>query len=101
MTGPGPLNSLHVTGFKSLRDARITLGPLNLMVGANGAGKSNLIALQSVTLANQVQPEDLIVVEREDDASVFRRLDAASLSEWLDDYGTGDLWAKNLIGGTP
>jgi hypothetical protein len=40
-------------------------------------------------------------VEQVDHASQFKRLDEASLKVWLDEYRIGDLWEKNLIGGTP
>lgn len=58
-------------------------------------------ATQSVTLANQFGPEDLIVAEVQDNATEFRRLTADDLCQWLDEYRMGDLWEKNLIGGTP
>jgi len=38
------MKAIHVRGFTSIRDARIELGRLNVCVGANGAGKSNLIS---------------------------------------------------------
>ena len=34
----------RISGFKSIRDADIVLGPLNVFIGANGAGKSNLVS---------------------------------------------------------
>ena len=37
------LSKLHIEGFRSIRSADITLRPLNVLIGANGAGKSNLI----------------------------------------------------------
>lgn len=60
-----------------------------------------LIATQSVTLMNQFQVEDLIVVERRHGASTFERPDPHHLRAWLTDYSLGDLWEKNLIGGRP
>ncbi len=39
------LNRLQVQGFKSFRELDLELRPLNIMIGANGSGKSNLIAL--------------------------------------------------------
>lgn len=64
--------------------------------------KTQIIAsTQSVTLANQFSWEDLIVVDREADASRFRRLKAADVEQWLDEYALGELWEKNLLGGTP
>jgi predicted ATPase len=60
-----------------------------------------IFSTQSVTLANQFDAEDMVVVDDTADASVFRRLRSADLKIWLDEYRVGDLWAKNLIGGTP
>lgn len=60
-----------------------------------------LLATQSVTLINEFELEDLIVVEREDGGSTFNRLDRQRLTAWLDDYSLGELWQKNLIGGRP
>jgi predicted ATPase len=60
-----------------------------------------LIATQSVTLMNQFELEDLIVVERSDGASHFERPDPVRLSDWLADYSLGELWEKNLLGGRP
>ncbi|HAH47707.1 AAA family ATPase [Gimesia sp.] len=39
------IQSLNVTGFKSLREVDVKLTSLNLLIGANGAGKSNLASL--------------------------------------------------------
>jgi predicted ATPase len=36
------ITRLAVAGYRSLRDVRLTLGPLNLVTGANGSGKSSL-----------------------------------------------------------
>lgn len=60
-----------------------------------------LISTQSVTLVNQFAPDDLIVVERKGQESVFRRLNDRELAAWLDEYALGELWEKNLIGGRP
>jgi predicted ATPase len=38
------LTSLRLAGWKSIRDATIDLRPLNVLIGANGAGKSNLVS---------------------------------------------------------
>jgi hypothetical protein len=52
-------------------------------------------------LVNQFRPEDIIVVDREGPASTFRRLEQDKLDTWLEDYGLGDLWEKNILGGRP
>jgi predicted ATPase len=60
-----------------------------------------IVSTQSAGLVNQFEPEDIIVVEREERQSVFRHLDKSDMESWLDDYGLGDLWEKNLLGGRP
>ena len=60
-----------------------------------------IVSTQSAQLLNEFQPEDVIVVERTQGESVFRRLDAAQLSGWLEDYMLGELWQKNVLGGRP
>jgi predicted ATPase len=60
-----------------------------------------IVATQSVTLINQLQPEHVWVVDREDGQSIFRHLKSADMSEWLEDYGLGELWEKNIFGGRP
>lgn len=60
-----------------------------------------IVSTQSVPLVNQFTPEDIIVVDRENNASVFRRLEASEIEIWLDEYGLGDLWEKNILGGRP
>jgi predicted ATPase len=60
-----------------------------------------LLATQSVTLINQFEPENIVVAERVDGASVFRRLEGAQYQSWLEEYALGEMWEKNLIGGRP
>jgi predicted ATPase len=60
-----------------------------------------IVSTQSVTLVNQFGPEDILVVDREDGASVFRRLTSQEIESWLDDYALGELWEKNVLGGRP
>lgn len=37
------LKSIEIDGFTSIRSASVDLGRINVLVGANGAGKSNFI----------------------------------------------------------
>ncbi|MHB9034174.1 MAG: AAA family ATPase [Anaerolineae bacterium] len=60
-----------------------------------------IISTQSVQLVNQFSPENVIVVDRDNEQSVFKRLTNNDLETWLEGYGMGDLWAKNIIGGYP
>ncbi|AWV90997.1 AAA family ATPase [Bradymonas sediminis] len=60
-----------------------------------------IISTQSVPLVDEFSIDDLIVVEREDGASVFRRPDEQDFSDWLETYTVGELWEKNILGGRP
>jgi len=41
------LSSLRLAGWKSIRDQKIEFGRISVLIGANGAGKSNLVAFFS------------------------------------------------------
>lgn len=89
-----------------LDEPELGLHPYALQILAGmmrtASDKTQIIAsTQSVTLANQFSWEDLIIVDRVADASRFRRLKAAEIEQWLDEYAVGELWEKNILGGTP
>ena len=63
--------------------------------------KQLILSSQSVELINNFEPENIIVVDRKNNESVFKRLDGAELNIWLDKYSLGDIWKSNLIGGRP
>jgi predicted ATPase len=59
-----------------------------------------IVSTQSAPLLNAFEPDQIIVIDREDGASRFRRLEADNLAAWLaEDYTLGDLWQKNVYGG--
>lgn len=60
-----------------------------------------IVSTQSVNLVNAFMPDDIIVVDRQEGHSTFRRLQTEPLNTWLTEYSLGDLWEKNVIGGAP
>jgi len=56
-----------------------------------------VISTQSAPLLNLFEPQEVVVVERVEGASHFRRLEAEPLAEWLKDYALGELLEKNVI----
>ena len=59
-----------------------------------------IVSTQSAPLLNAFEPDQIVVIDREEGASRFRRLDANDLAAWLaEDYTLGDLWQKNVYGG--
>ncbi|MBE0436896.1 MAG: AAA family ATPase [Methylomicrobium sp.] len=63
--------------------------------------KQLIISTQSVELIEYFSANDIIVVDRVNDASTFKRLNEENLKDWLEDYSLGELWKQNIIGGRP
>ncbi len=60
-----------------------------------------IVSTQSVTLADNFDIEDIIIVNRKENHSEFKRLDREKYKEWIEEYTLGEIWQKNLIGGVP
>jgi predicted ATPase len=70
--------------------------------------KQVIIATQSNNLISQFDPEDLIIADRKNDETIFRRLPdkdeglrKEDLDRWLEEYTLGELWEKDIFGGMP
>ena len=50
-----------------------------------------ILATQSPLLLDEFEPQDVLVAGRDGHATVFQRLDAASLEDWLAEYSLGEL----------
>ena len=86
-----PELGLHPAAIKVLAD----------MLESAATKTQVIVATQSVTLVNQFSPEHIWTVDREDRQSVFRQLNSADRSDWLENYALGELWEKNLLGARP
>lgn len=60
-----------------------------------------IVSTQSSLLLDRFEPEDAIIANRKDGATVFHRENPERLKKWLEDYSLGQLWEKNEIGGRP
>lgn len=60
-----------------------------------------IVSTQSVPLVNEFSIDDLIIVEREQGATVFKRYHEDDFKIWLEEYSVGELWEKNILGGRP
>ena len=60
-----------------------------------------IVSTQSTDLINELEPDDIVVVNRKDGASCFERLDRDNLKDWLEDYALGEMWKMNILGGRP
>jgi len=62
------------------------------------------LATQSVTLLNQFNIDDVVVIERNNRASKFKTFTASDqedLQAYLEEYTLGEMWERNIIGGKP
>lgn len=60
-----------------------------------------IVSTQSVTLLNQLDIGDVLIAEQSDGATHLTRPDLGALEAWLGEYGLGEIWEKNLMGGRP
>ncbi len=60
-----------------------------------------ILATQSPGLLDHFEPEDVVVVDRKEKTSEFRRLPESDLDSWLDEYSLSEVWEKNIFGGGP
>lgn len=60
-----------------------------------------IVSTQSSDLISELKPEDIVVVENNEQETTFKRLDESQLSYWLSEYSLGEIWDKNIIGGQP
>lgn len=60
-----------------------------------------VVATQSPVLINNFEVKDIVVVNRKNGASTFKRLNEDDFKVWLEDYSVGELWTKNVIAGGP
>lgn len=73
----------------------------SLLKSTAGSDTQLIISTQSTRLVNEFDIEDIIVVDRENEQTTFKKLNKESLKDWLEDYNLGEIWEKNIIGGRP
>ena len=71
------------------------------MIKALPKDKQVIVATQSPLIVDAFGLEHIIVLELKDRRTKIRRFDEADYRHWLEEYSTGELWQKNLIGGRP
>jgi predicted ATPase len=77
------------------------LGILCGLISSAAQRKQVIVSTQSPIILDHVEPNQVIVTERQDAATVLRRLDESALQSWLEDYSLSQLYDKNVLGGRP
>ena len=60
-----------------------------------------IVATQSPLLVDEFAPNEIFVMELKDGQTKVSRQDDEYLKHWLEEYTTGELWQKNVLGGRP
>ena len=60
-----------------------------------------IVATQSPSLVDAFAIDEVIVLELQEGQTNACRFEENAFQDWLDDYTTGELWQKNLLGGRP
>jgi predicted ATPase len=60
-----------------------------------------ILSTQSSFLLNFFDVDDVIVVDVENDSTMYKRLDKVELAQWVRGYSLAELWEKNILGGRP
>ena len=80
----------------------VAISLIGNMIKALAGDLQIIVATQSPLLVDVFDLDEIIVLDLDDNRTTFRRLDASTYHEWLDDSFTpGELWQKNLLGGRP
>jgi len=79
----------------------VAINKLASLIRKVSAKSQVIISTQSINLIDNFALEDIIVADRKDEGSSFKRLNSEELSQWLEEYTLGDMWGKNLIGAQP
>ena len=79
------------------------IAQLAAMVKTASRNAQILLATQSTRLVDEFSADDLVIVERDEAnrVSIFKKLDANELGDWLRRYSLSELWEKNVLGGQP
>ena len=60
-----------------------------------------LVSTQSSAFVDSFEPGDIVVVERNKEATEFERPHAEALDSWVEGYALGEIWEKNAVGEGP
>ena len=82
-----------------LHPAAITL--VGSMIKVQATKRQVIVATQSPLLVDVFDLDKILVLELQNGRTEILRHDENAYQDWLEDYSTGEIWQKNLIGGRP
>ena len=82
-----------------LHPAAVTL--IGNMIQSLALQKQVIVATQSPLLVDLFSLEQTRILELKHGRTKIREVNLDDYDQWLDDYSTGELWQRNLLGGRP
>jgi predicted ATPase len=98
---PSSMSGLIVLDEPELGLHPQAIGLLAEMLKSAACAAQVLVATQSPVLVNQFDLSQIRPIEHRHGRSAILELDTEAYTEWLEEYSTGELWEKNIIGGGP
>ncbi|MDR3517334.1 MAG: AAA family ATPase [Azospirillaceae bacterium] len=98
---PTKLPSLIILDEPELGLHPYALNIISGLIRSAAVSRQVLLATQAPALLDGFLASDIIVAERDQWGSHFRRLNPEQLDAWLDDYALSELWNRNILGGRP
>ena len=77
------------------------VGLVGAMIRVMSKHRQVIVATQSPLLVDEFAPDEIFVTELKEGQTVITRQNEEYLSVWLEEYSTGELWQKNVLGGHP
>ena len=77
------------------------VGLIGAMIRQISLDRQVIVATQSPLLVDEFEPQEIFVTELREGKTTITRQDEEYLDVWLEEYSTGELWQKNVLGGRP
>jgi len=77
------------------------VGLVGAMIRVMSKQRQVIVATQSPLMVDEFVPDEIFVTELKEGQTVIARQDKEYLSIWLEEFSTGELWQKNVLGGRP
>ena len=77
------------------------VGLIGNMIVSRSSERQIIVATQSPRLVDSFEIDQIFVMDLEEGRTKCRKLSRDAYSRWLENYSTGELWEKNVLGGRP
>ncbi len=84
------MDYIEIKGYKSIKDARLELSPINILIGANGSGKSNFISFfEFLNKLYDRKLKEYVALNGGEEKILHKGLENAQEISFLTDFGKG------------